>query len=240
MSNTSPAAKKVADALVSALSNRLQALYAFGLEYGKGPRGPSARLLVLVDKIDAALLDTLATAQKKAREDDVALRVDTFENLQASTDVFPVLTFELLDNRTLLHGKEDILENLELHPAELRMGIEHSLRATHRDLMRAYLDTPDDRARAIELRRAARRALMMLEASLVVAKSDAPKTHAPDKVMAAAREANILTGDQKTWETWFAFGDYGKTLEHDALVKLHANVLLELQVLIQTVDALEV
>lgn len=239
MSHDSPTANKVADAIADALSDRIQAIYTFGLEYGKGPRAPSARLLVLVDRIDAALLDALATAQKQAREDDVALRVDTFANLQASTDVFPVLTFELLDNRTLLHGKEDLLSNLELHPKELRMGIEHSLRATQRDLMRAYLDSPDDRARAIELRRAARRTLMMLEASLVVVKSDAPSAHTPEKIMAATREAKILTGDRSTWDTWFAFGDYGKTLEHGALVKLHANVLLELQTLIQTVDALE-
>lgn len=245
MSQKNEVAKKIALQLADALAGRLDAVYEFGLEYGKGPRGPAVRLLVLVDKLDPKILDKLATLQRKAREDDAALRVDTFANLQASTDVFPVLTFELLDNRTLLHGDKDLLEDLELHPSELRMGIEHSLRATHRDLMRAYLDGDGeggelgDRERAIALRRAARRTLMMIEASLIVAGAKAPETHSAKAIMTAAREAKILTGEQQTWDTWMKFGDYDKTLEHDALVSTHAEVLMELQTLIGVVDGLD-
>lgn len=228
----------VARLVLEELGARVEAIYHFGLAFAQGPRGPAIRLLVLVDAMDLAVLERARALRDQMREQDATLRLDTQANLQASTDVFPVLTFELINSKVLLEG-EDVLGELELHPRELRLGIEHSLRATHRDLLRAWLDDVEPRPRAIELRRAARRVAMMLEATLVVAGHAVPDPPGVEAVLDACAGAGLLPGELETWHGLCRFGDYEEALPPGELEALHGQVLVALLELVRIVDQLE-
>ena len=77
------------------LDDRLVAVYRFGSGFAKGPKAPSARLLVLVHTIDGALLDDMRNLVTTAREAGVGLRLDTPASVLSSADVLPIFTLEL-------------------------------------------------------------------------------------------------------------------------------------------------
>gem|GEM_PF-2125940 len=231
-------AKEIVGLLEEQLGARLAAVYRFGSVFARGARAPAARLLVLVDRVGAGLLDKLASIASRARDAGVNLRIDTADNVLCSADVFPIFTLEFLHTRELLSGK-DALADLAVSPKHLRLRAEQSLRTVRRDLLRAYIGASGkDQQMAAELRRCARRIIHLLEAVLIVAGAEVPEPPTPDALIGALVEADICPDQADVWRRLKQFAAFEAVLERSDLLGLTGEVIEALEALVGVVDAL--
>jgi hypothetical protein len=95
------------------------------------------RVLALCDRVDVDVLGKAAPVAAVARKMGLEMRLDTADDLVRGADAFPDLALELLDTKRLVRG-DDVLASLALdvHPDDLRLRLEQSLRALHQDLVR--------------------------------------------------------------------------------------------------------
>ena len=231
----------VADTLASLrrLEPRLVAVYRFGTNFGQTAHGPHTRLLVLVDRIERELLDQLGPLALGARQDGIALRLETREGLFRGADAFPVFSLELKQTGELLWG-EDALTGLEVESDHLRLRVEQSLRVIHRDLTRAYLDqcaAPAPLATA--LRRATRRLVYLFQAAFRLLAGEATPAREPQAVVEAFCGALFGEPQRQPWSTLVAFGAGQSQPAGAELVALYGDVLVALAEVIEGVDRLE-
>jgi predicted nucleotidyltransferase len=74
----------------------------------------------------------------------------TLERLKKSADVFPIELMDIRDSRKVLYG-EDILGEIEIHPENLRLILEHELKSNLIRLRDAFLDTGGKPKRVADL-----------------------------------------------------------------------------------------
>lgn len=183
------AADELVQDVVAALGPRLRAAYSFGVSFGRAPRTAGGRVLLLVDKLDEVAVDALGPLLAHAT--DVRARVDTPEHVLRGADAFPALALELIETRVLLAGT-DVLADLHVDPATMRVHIEHGLRALHNDIVEMLLHRSPRQAPGaalMRLRRRLRRFALLLEGALIAA--GRPITPASG---AAPEIARILAG----------------------------------------------
>lgn len=218
------------------LGPRLEAVYAYGSEFGRGAKAPDANLLVLVKAIDRALLEDARTLAVAAREARISMRLETANDVLRSTDVFPVFVLELSDTKVLLAGT-DVLSNLAVEKADLRLRVEQALRVLRRDLLRAYVESADDRALAVELRRSVKKAVYLLRALALVCNVELGSTPSAETTIDAVVGA-LLPEHREVLHRMRRFATFEDALEHDDLVLLYCESLASLSALVDKVDRL--
>jgi len=224
-------------ALATALGARLQAVYQFGSELGRGKGAGHPRVLVLVDRVDRATLDGISDHVTGAQKKGVRVRVDCADNLIHGADAFPSFALELRDSRELLHGT-DVLEDLEVDPRYLRLRVEQGLRGLHRDLIKSYVERGVRGDDVVELRRSTRRLLFLLEGALLAKGEPAPDKSSVESIVDAACEALLPDEDRTPWKTLkrFAKGE-GKLRGEDAK-ELYSALFAALPTIVTVVDQL--
>ena len=220
------------------LGDRLVALYRFGSGFARGPRARDARLLALVSTIDVALLRDLRPLARQARDANLALRVDTARDVLRGADVFPVFSLELLETRQLIKGT-DVLGELAVHPPHLRIRIEQSLRALHRELLSAYLAASDDRGLAVELRGGVRKAVYLLRGLALVCALDVPAGATVEALTDAVIGRLLPDADRAIWHRLRRVASFEEPPPPDELVELYGGALAAFAALIEAVDGLD-
>ena len=226
----------VADHLTAALGPRLVAVYRFGSDFGRSPGAPQARLLVLVDTIDAALLDAVTPANRAARRASVHLRLDTAHDALRCADVLPVFALELLATRELLYGP-DALMALSVRPEHLVLRLEQGLRGAHRELVRGYLAADSDPDLVRVMRASLRKALGLMRGLMIVCDLDLPTTATPHDLVDGVIGA-LVRPDRALWRQLVDAVGFLDPLDHTALVALYGDALGALNRLMNTVDRL--
>lgn len=227
------------EALQAGLGSRIVAIYRFGTRFGRTPQGPELRILLLVERIDKALLDEVGPVARRARSGGVAIRLDSVDTLLRGADTFPVFALELKDTAELLVGR-DVLTDVTVEPGRLRLRLEQSLRTQHRDLVRAYLEHGGEpRQLSMDLRRAAHRLIYLFEATLIVAGVELPEPKTPKALIGALCRHVVTPADEACWEQVRALAAYESVLQPDALSQLFAEVLRALHALVEVVDRME-
>jgi hypothetical protein len=218
------------------LGGRLDAIYAFGSEFGRGEKAPDANLLVLVQAMDRPLLDAACALAVEARERRIGMRIETTNDIVRGADVFPIFVLELLDTKALLSGR-DVLADLAVDRSQLRLRAEQSLRVLRRDLLQSYLDAVGDQRLAVELRRSVRKAVYLLRAIALVVGIELPQ---PPNVETTVETvlARLLPGERDVWHRLRRFAGFEEALQHDALVGLYCAALASLSALTDAVDRL--
>ncbi len=218
------------------LGARLDAIYAFGSEFGRGEKAPDANLLVLVQAMDRPLLDAACALSVEAREWRIGMRLETTNDIVRGADVFPIFVLELLDTKVLVAGK-DVLAGLAVDRSQLRLRAEQSLRSLRRDLLQSYLDAVGDQRLAVELRRSVRKSVYLLRAIALVVGIELPQ---PPNVETTVETvlARLLPAERDVWHRLRRFAGFEETLQHDALVGLYCDALASLSALTDAVDRL--
>ena len=109
------------------------------LSHGFDPRHSNVNVLVVARDLPPSTLDTLARAlpqqKKRPRYDGLFF---TRSQIEKSLDAFPIEWTEILERHLLIAG-EDTLAGLQVSRDNLRLQLEHELRAKHLQLRQAYL-----------------------------------------------------------------------------------------------------
>lgn len=234
MQKTELTAEAVVQELSALLAARLSAVYRFGSEFARKPG--TVRLLVLVDRLDRALLDQLSPLVERCRQGSVRLRLDTADDVLRGADTFPVFCLEFRATRELLHG-EDVLAGLIVDPANLRLRVEQGLRVARRDLVQAYLD--DHALLAVALRRVAHRMLYLLEGLLQVGGAESTEQRSSAETFEAAASKHLSQEDAAVWSKLHQFGSFELSLEEGPLLELYADVLRTLRSVVDVSDAMD-
>ena len=103
-----------------------------------GKRSDYNVLVVASDLSKDALKAFSKTAKAWARAGNPAPLLFTMERLKKSTDVFPVELLDIKECHKILHG-EDVVSDLEISTANLRLQVEHELRGNLIQLRQQYL-----------------------------------------------------------------------------------------------------
>ena len=225
----------VVRSLEAELGDRLKAIYRLKSEIAQGERAMAARLLVLVDGLDGELLDRIVPIATGAKEARIALRLDTVDNLLRGADAFPAFTLELIEGRTLEAGTE-VLEELTVDKAGLRLRVEQGLRSMHRRLVKVYLEDPPRNRLGKELRRATRKLVFLLSGALLAADREVPEPRTPDLLVEALARELEVEADTESWRALLAFARGDLDLAGDGLKQLCCSLLTSLTSVIEVVD----
>lgn len=225
------------ETLATALGERLQAVYEFGSELGRGKGAGHPRVLVLLDRIDRSILDRIADHVTGAQKKGVRVRIDCTDNLLCGADAFPSFALELRDSRKLLHG-EDVLEGLDVDVKHLRLHVEQGLRGLHRDLIKSYVERGTRGDDVVELRRSTRRLLFLLEGALIAANKPAPDKGSVESIVNAACDALLPGEDRGPWNTLTRYAKGEGKLRGDDAKELYAALLSALPTIVGVVDRL--
>jgi hypothetical protein len=141
-------ATDMAAALGAELGGELHGVLLYGsVARGEAVRGISdINVLVLVERIDAALLQRAAPLARRWAEQGVSpLLIEEAEWRRAS-DVFAIEVLDMQDAHELLHGRDPV-EGLAVPRAQLRLQTERELRARLVQLHNGLLAAADDGAK---------------------------------------------------------------------------------------------
>jgi len=223
--------------LQQAAGSAFRALYVHGsaLTERFDPQASDVNLLLVVDELGAERLDALARAcaaeiaRSKRRVTPLVL---SREQIEHSTDVFPLEFSDLARRRALVAG-EDVLASLDIDARNLRHQCESELRAKLVGLRQAYLTAGGAPAKVHELlRRAAGGTAAAYRGLLLLRGAEPP--HDPEALVAAV--ARTYAVDATALAAPFAARrESGAT---DAVKARFADYVGALESLIRAVDAL--
>jgi hypothetical protein len=129
------------DAVRGPLGAEFLSAYLSGsvLTQGFDPRHSHLNLLVVARELPAPVLDAVARAMPaRKKRPFVEALFFTRRQVVKSLDSFPIEWIEILERHLRLEG-EDVLDGLVVSRANLRLQLEHELRAKHLQLRQAYL-----------------------------------------------------------------------------------------------------
>ena len=162
------------------------------------------------------------------------MRVDTADNLLRGADAFPAFSLELIRHRKLIDG-EDVLAELSVETADLRLHVEHGLRGIFRDLVSGYIDGKIHGASLLEVRRATRRLIFLLEGALLANGRDIGSKPTPEEIISSTR-AMLRDDPDPPWETFQRFLDGDLALDTSGMQNLYGALFSILNRVIDHVD----
>jgi len=133
--------EKLTQELKKACGENLKSVILYGSAAAgdhAGKRSDYNVLVVAGDLSKDALKAFSKTAKAWARAGNPAPLLFTMERLKKSTDVFPVELLDIKECHQILFG-EDVVSDLEISTANLRLQIEHELRGNLIQLRQQYL-----------------------------------------------------------------------------------------------------
>ena len=223
------------ESLKTILKARLRAIYRFGSDLARGKGVGRDRLLVLVESVDRGLLDEVSEAVWDAQKEGVHVRIDSADNLIRGADAFPAFALELRNHRELISG-DDVLRDLDVNRAHLRLHVEHGLRSMHRDLIKLYLERGSRSDEVAELRRNLRKLVFLLEGALMAAGRPIPEPHSLGSVLKACCIQLLEDADRGPWQKIEHFATNDVPLRGESGRELYAALLDALGQIIPVVD----
>jgi hypothetical protein len=194
--------------------------------------------LVLVERVDRALLDRVSEAVWAAQKEGVFVRIDSADNLIRGADAFPAFALELRNHRELVSG-DDVLRDLDVNAAHLRLHVEHGLRSMHRDLVKLYLERGARPDEVQELRRNLRKLIFLLEGALMTAGRPIPEPHTAGAVIKASVIQLLPDADRTPWDKIQHIATHDVPLRGESGRELYAALLDALGQIIPVVDRME-
>lgn len=156
----------------------------------------------------------------------------TLDRLKKSADVFPIELMDMRDSRKVLYG-EDVIADVEIHPENLRLVLEHELKSHLVRLRDAFIATGGKPKRVAELLVGSlSTTLVLFRASLRLFEDRVPAR----KIEALERLAAHLRFDREIFEKVEAVKE-GRTNEGDIdAVALFERYLTTIEVVVDAVD----
>ena len=133
--------KKLTQELKKACGENLKSVILYGSAAAGDHAGKRSdyNVLVVAGELSKDALQAFSkTAKAWARAGNPAPLLFTMERLKKSTDVFPVELLDIKECHQILFG-EDVVSDLEISTANLRLQIEHELRGNLIQLRQQYL-----------------------------------------------------------------------------------------------------
>jgi len=221
---------------MSAAGSHFSAAYRFGSEIGRGKGKGHPRVLIVLDALDRALLDQVRPVVGEGRREGIRVRLDTADNLVRGADAFPAFSLELIRHRTLLAG-DDVLAELTVQTADLRLHVEHGLRGIFRDLVAAYVADKIHGDSLLDIRRTTRRLLFLLEGALLARGAEVTDDPTPEEIIAKTRE-KLRDDPDAPWATFERFLNGDLKLDTSGMRELYGALLAILERVIDYVDRL--
>lgn len=218
----------------SVADSRFAAAYRFGSELARGKGKGQARVLLVVDRIDRVLLDKIAPIISAAQREGIRVRLDTADNLLRGADAFPAFSLELMRHRELLAG-DDVLSALKVEIEDLRLRVEHGLRGIFRELVANYIDGKIEPGSVLELRRAARRMVFLMEGALLAAGKELGTNPTSDEIIKEIR-AVLPPDSDAPWKVLRTFLAGDLSMGTAGMRDLYGALLAILHVVIDHVD----
>lgn len=223
-------------ALRDACGDRLLAVSLTGEAASAGyrPGQSSLSLAVLVDNVEAGILDAIRPLVRRWRYTKVStpLVLDPLY-LETSRDVFPLEFLDLLDRHRLLFGRIDPFADIAIARVHLRIELEEQLRGKMLHLWEAYLETHC----ANRLRRVLLDTLphfyILMRGMLFLREEDRP-TMSLDLVGAVEAVYRIELSSIRELE---AHRIGGRRVPRSRVVPLFARYLEDVRALVRVVDA---
>lgn len=156
--------------------------------------GPPVNIMLVLRDVTTGLLDRIAALVRKgARDFRLSVMILSKDDLQRSTDVFPVKFLDMQQSHVVLCG-EDVLEDLLIGGENLRLRCEQEARNTLVRLRNLYLHRANDPKQVqTTISSAVSSLLRTLNAFLFLV--DGSWRHAEDDIVAAATKLLRLDTD---------------------------------------------
>lgn len=236
--------EQLVEEFADALGPRLEAIYRYGLRHHDAAGvDEGGRLLLVVDRVDLAVLRMAGAASVHARKTGLRSRIDTAQDLIRAADTHPVLTLTLLDTRELLAGS-DVLGAMHVEPGDLRLRVEQALRGLTHELTDEFLFAPRNELRVERLlRRCGHRLIYLLAGLLLIKGHVEPPTEVGGlggavKILSSAQ--SLLDGeDARTLTALHQFSKREVNLAGENLYALFGATLNLLQTLTNHADTHE-
>ena len=148
------------------------------------------RILIVLESVDAQSLDQLSTGyQTIGGRRRLSPMIMTVEEMESSTDVFPITFLEMQQNYCVLAGT-DVLANLTIRFDHLRLRCEQELKNLLLRMQNRYLTQHDDNRLAETFRSSIRSFIRSIGAALNLVDSN-PKKHDQEIVELAAKHFEL-------------------------------------------------
>ncbi len=231
--------EKLTQELQKACGENLKSIILYGSAAAGDHAGKRSdyNVLVVTDDLGGARLKAFSkTARAWAKAGNPAPLLFTMERLKKSTDVFPVELLDIKECHQILYG-EDVVSDIEVSTANLRLQIEHELRGSLIQLRQQYLLAAGDSKRVVNLMiQSLSSFLVLFRASLRLFETDIPQKKfqaleklnkyipVPGEVFSTVQRLKDGSLKSKAVETESLFDEYLKTIENvvDA-VDLHIH-----------------
>jgi predicted nucleotidyltransferase len=225
------------------LLSQLQAALGAGIRsvilYGSAAAGDHApkrsdyNVLVVADRLGVKEMTALSKpslAWQKAGNPPPLFF--TLERLKKSADVFPIELMDIRDSRKILYG-EDVIGEVEIHPENLRLVLEHELKSHLIRLRDAFIATGAKPKRVVELLvESLSTTLVLFRASLRLFDTAVPMR----KIDALEQLASHIRFDHDIFEKVEAVKE-GRTTEGDIdALALFERYLATIEVVVDAVD----
>ncbi len=220
--------EKLTQELKQACGENLKSVILYGSAAAGDHTGKCSDYNVLVVTGDLgrdALKAFSKTAKSWARAGNPAPLLFTMERLNKSTDVFPVELLDIKECHRVLHG-EDVVSDLDISTANLRLQIEHELRGNLIQLRQQYLLASGNSKQVVNLLvQSLASFLVLFRASLRLFATDIPQKKfqaleklneiipIPCEVFSTVQNLKDGTLKPKTVDAESLFEEYIKTVE---------------------------
>ncbi len=231
--------RNVQQNLLPELGNNLVSIIRYGIHANSEPdqtvrtRG-SLRLLIVVYQLDAQILERIGVAfQRVAGRHLISPMLMTTEELESSTDVFPITFLEMKRNYKLIEGI-DVLDDLEIPPVHLRLRCEQELKNLILRMQGSYLTSRRPRMLKIAVSRNFESFLRAMGAALILVDRQPPADESKLCDLAADQfglDREILTRVNQICSS-------SEIVDHELLTSLYAEFLAVVQQAAQRIDRL--
>jgi predicted nucleotidyltransferase len=139
--------------LQEALSGSIRSIVLYGSAAAGDYTGPRSdyNILVVADRLGARELSALSAPSMAWKKAGNPLPLFfTLDRLERSADVFPIELMDIRDSHRVLYG-ENVIERVTIRPENLRLILEHQLKAALIQLREGMLETGGKPSRVVDL-----------------------------------------------------------------------------------------
>lgn len=145
--------EKLVEELKREAQDKLKAVVLYGSAAAGdyvGKKSDYNILVVATDLSQSTLKSFSEPAKSWQKAGNPSPLLFTEERLKQATDVFPIELHDIVDSHKILYG-EDVIADIELDTANLRLELEHELRGKLIQLRQRYLSVAGKRKQVVDL-----------------------------------------------------------------------------------------
>lgn len=219
---------------VSSLNLRSVILYGSAAAGDHTGKRSDYNILVITEKLDLPELEILSKPTVAwTRAGNPPPLLFTIERLKKSADVFPIELLDMKESHIVLFG-EDVLEEVEVSSANLRLELEHELKGKLIQLRERFLTTPTrPRAVADLLITSLSTFLVLFRAALRLFQDNIPAK----KMDALKALADHIPCDPSVFETIQALKEGREKIREHDIINMFDRYLRTVENVVDAVDS---